>query len=95
MDTVLQPVSLSVLPETGRKVFFETLRFLSLVSPGKAGMGVVQSGTDTGMLALRSRGHKGLDTRYKSVEKVWLHPVMPGKSVFVQSRGAVDGVCCD
>lgn len=44
------------------KGFFETLRFSPLVSPGKAGMGIVQSGTDTGMLASRSIGHK--EARY-------------------------------
>lgn len=55
-------VSLLALSETDRKVFFETLRFSPLVSPGKAGMGIVQSGTDTGMLASRSIGHK--EARY-------------------------------
>ena len=44
------------------KGFFEMLRFSPLVSPGKAGMGIVQSGTDTGMLASRSIGHK--EARY-------------------------------
>ena len=58
MDTVLQPVSLSALSETDRKVFFETLRFSPLVSPGKAGMGVVQSGAGIGMSASPSREHK-------------------------------------
>lgn len=42
--------------------FLGMLKFSPLVSPGKAGMGIVQSGTDTGMLASRSIGHK--EARY-------------------------------
>lgn len=42
--------------------FFEMLRFLSLVSPGKAGRGVVQPDADIGKSASRSRDHK--EVRY-------------------------------
>ena len=62
MDTVLQPGYLCWLYPKQTERFFEMLRFSPLVSPGKAGMGIVQSGTDTGMLASRSIGHK--EARY-------------------------------